>query len=134
MLTNQKRNILNFFGRHSFCSQEMKPKDCLRTINTPEKYYLKWKEDKNSTADLSAKIKALQQKEANRLRDGIISLCQKERFLSIVHDFVIYDAGIKKIPRHNQYFANIAARKSILEKKGGIIWNTQGSGKSLIMV
>lgn len=45
----------------------------------------------------------------NRLRDGVISLCQKERFLSIIHDFIIFDAGVKKVTRHNQYFANIAA-------------------------
>lgn len=136
MLTNQKKeNILNFFGAAQLLFAGNEAEGLFYgTINTPEKYYLKWKEDKNATDDLSAKIKALQQKEANRLRDGIISLCQKERFLSIVHDFVIFDAGIKKIPRHNQYFANIAARRSILEKKGGIIWNTQGSGKSLIMV
>ncbi|MGO3373189.1 type I restriction endonuclease subunit R, partial [Pseudolactococcus laudensis] len=68
------------------------------------------------------------------MRDGIISLCQKERLLSIIHDFVIYDAGTKKIARHNQYFANIAVRKRIASDEGGIIWNTQGSGKSLIMV
>lgn len=73
-------------------------------------------------------------KEPNRLRDGVISLCQKKRLLSIVHDFVIFDAGVKKIARHNQYFAVIAARKRILAHEGGIIWNTQGSGKSLIMV
>jgi type I restriction enzyme R subunit len=83
---------------------------------------------------LSADVKLLQVKEVNRLRDGVISLCHKERFLSLIHDFVIYDAGIKKVTRHNQYFANIAARKRILENEGGIIWNTQGSGKSLIMV
>ncbi|AEE97974.1 type I restriction endonuclease subunit R [Mahella australiensis] len=136
MLTNQKReNILNFFGAIQLLFAGNEAEGLFYgTINTPEKYYLKWKEDKNATDDLSAKIKTLQQKEANRLRDGVISLCQKERFLSLVHDFVIFDAGIKKIPRHNQYFANIAARKRILEKQGGIIWNTQGSGKSLIMV
>ncbi len=83
---------------------------------------------------MSADVKLLQVKEVNRLRDGVISLCHKERFLSLIHDFVIYDAGIKKVTRHNQYFANIAARKRILENEGGIIWNTQGSGKSLIMV
>ena len=79
-------------------------------------------------------MKLLQVKEVNRLRDGVISICHKERFLSLIHDFVIYDAGIKKVTRHNQYFANIAARKRIQDKEGGIIWNTQGSGKSLIMV
>ena len=104
------------------------------TTDTPEKYYLKWKEDKKATDKLSADVKLLQVKEVNRLRDGVISLCHKKRFLSLIHDFVIYDAGIKKVTRHNQYFANIAARKRILENEGGIIWNTQGSGKSLIMV
>ena len=54
--------------------------------------------------------------------------------MSLVHDFIIFDAGLKKVTRHNQYFANIAARKRIVANEGGIIWNTQGSGKSLIMV
>lgn len=104
------------------------------TIETPEKYYLKWKEDNKSTDKLSATIKDVQSKEKSKLRDGIVSLCQKERFLSLIHDFVIFDAGVKKLARHNQYFANIASRTRIYENEGGIIWNTQGSGKSLIMV
>lgn len=136
LLQNQKReNILNFFSTAQFLFAGNEAEGLLYgTINTPEKYYLKWKEDNKATDDLSAKIKLLQAKEANRLRDGVVSLCQKERFLSLIHDFVIYDAGIKKVCRHNQYFANIAARKRIQEGEGGIIWNTQGSGKSLIMV
>lgn len=136
LLQNQKReNILNFFSTAQllFAGNESEGLS-YGTIDTPEKYYLKWKEDKNATDDLSAEIKRLQVKEPNRLRDGVISLCQKERLLSIVHDFVIFDAGVKKIARHNQYFAVIAARKRILAHEGGIIWNTQGSGKSLIMV
>jgi len=136
LLQNQKReNILNFFSTAQllFAGNESEGLS-YGTINTPEKYYLKWKEDKNATDELSAEIKQLQVKEPNRLRDGVISLCQKKRLLSIVHDFVIFDAGVKKIARHNQYFAVIAARKRILAHEGGIIWNTQGSGKSLIMV
>ena len=70
----------------------------------------------------------------NALRDGVVSLCHKERFLSLIQDFMIFDAGRKKTARHNQYFANIAARERIRKGEGGIIWNTQGSGKSLIMV
>lgn len=136
LLQNQKReNILNFFSTAQFLFAGNEAEGLFYgTINTPEKYYLKWKEDKKATDDLSAEIKMLQDKEVNRLRDGVVSLCQKERFLSLVHDFVIFDAGIKKIARHNQYFANIAARKRIQNGEGGIIWNTQGSGKSLIMV
>lgn len=136
LLQNQKReNILNFFSTAQllFAGNEAEGL-YYGTINTPEKYYLKWKEDKKATDDLSAEIKMLQDKEVNRLRDGVVSLCQKERFLSLIHDFVIYDAGIKKVCRHNQYFANIAAHKRIQNGEGGIIWNTQGSGKSLIMV
>lgn len=136
LLQNQKReNILNFFSTMQFLFAGNEAEGLLYgTINTPEKYYLKWKEDKKATDDLSAEIKQLQVKEPNRLRDGVVSLCQKERFLSLIHDFVIYDAGTKKVCRHNQYFANIAARKRIQDSEGGIIWNTQGSGKSLIMV
>lgn len=136
LLQNQKHeNILNFFSTAQFLFAGNEAEGLFYgTINTPEKYYLKWKEDKKATDDLSAEIKLLQVKEVNRLRDGVVSLCQKERFLSLVHDFVIFDAGIKKVARHNQYFANIAARKRIQDGEGGIIWNTQGSGKSLIMV
>jgi type I restriction enzyme R subunit len=136
MLTNQKKeNIESFFATEQllFAGNEA---EGLRygTTETKEKYYLKWQEDARATDALSAKVKALREKEPNLLRDGIVALCQKERFLSLIHDFVIFDAGFKRVTRHNQYFANIAARQRIHDKEGGIIWNTQGSGKSLIMV
>lgn len=102
------------------------------TVGTKEKYFLEWREDVHAKDELSKTIKSLQTD--NKLQNGIISLCHKERFLSFIHDFIIFDAGTKKVARHNQYFANIAARAKIKEKEGGIIWNTQGSGKSLIMV
>ena len=91
-------------------------------IGTPEKYYLKWKPDKKRPADISP------------LDWEISSLCKKETFLEIIHDFLIYDSGIKKICRPHQYYGIKAAQKRIKEKKGGIIWHTQGSGKSLTMV
>lgn len=136
MLTNQKKeNIESFFATQQllFAGNEA---EGLRygTTETSEKYYLKWKEDPKATDSLSAEIKVLHEKEPNLLRDGIVSLCHKERILSLIHDFLIFDAGEKKVARHNQYFANIAARQRIHDKEGGIIWNTQGSGKSLIMV
>lgn len=88
-------------------------------INTPEKYYLKWKEE----SDVE-----------NLLDRHLLQVCQKERFLEIIHDFIVYDAGKKKICRHNQYFGVKAAQKRVREREGGIIWHTQGSGKSMIMV
>lgn len=88
-------------------------------IQTPEKYYLKWKED----SDVE-----------NLLDRPIQQVCQKERFLEIIHDFIVFDAGKKKICRHHQYFGVKAAQKRVGEREGGIIWHTQGSGKSMIMV
>jgi type I restriction enzyme R subunit len=88
-------------------------------IETPEKYYLKWKED----SDIE-----------NPLDKHIIQLCQKERFIELLHDFIVYDRGIKKICRQNQYFAVKASQQSLQRREGGILWHAQGSGKSLIMV
>lgn len=104
------------------------------TIETPEKYYLTWKEDKNATDDLSQEISGLC-KEVNYLLDKqLIGLCHKGRFLEIIHDFTVFDRGIKKLCRSNQYFGVKAAQKRVKKREGGIIWHTQGSGKSLTMV
>lgn len=89
------------------------------TIETPEKYYLTWKEN----SDIP-----------NTLDRHVIQLCNKERILELLHDFIVYDRGIKKLCRHNQYFGVKAAQESIHKREGGIIWHAQGSGKSLTMV
>jgi len=135
-ITNQKKEYIQSFFSTSQLLFAGNEAEGLKygTTETKEKYYLKWKEDAKATDKLSATVKGIQSKEENKLRVGIVSLCQKERFLSLIHDFVIFDAGTKKVARHNQYFANIAARTRIIDEEGGIIWNTQGSGKSLIMV
>ena len=52
----------------------------------------------------------------------------------LIHDFVVFDGGIKKLCRHNQYFGVRAAQEYVKRREGGIIWHTQGSGKSLTMV
>lgn len=90
------------------------------TTETTEEYYLTWKE------------KGLE--EANRLDRHILQLCDKKRILEIIHDFLIFDSGIKKICRHNQYFGVKSAQEYVKRQEGGIIWHTQGSGKSLTMV
>jgi len=61
-------------------------------------------------------------------------LCGKTRLLELIHDFVVFDAGAKKLCRHNQYFGVRAAQEFIRRREGGIIWHSQGSGKSLTMV
>jgi len=51
-----------------------------------------------------------------------------------MHDFVLFDGGVKKLPRVHQYFGIKAAQEHARARKGGIIWHTQGSGKSIVMV
>jgi type I restriction enzyme R subunit len=91
------------------------------TIETTEKYYLQWKEESNKQFDYS-------------LDKHLYLLGQKERFLELIHDFVVFDKGVKKLCRPNQYFGITAAHENVKKKQGGIIWHTQGSGKSLSMV
>ncbi|MDR1552716.1 MAG: HsdR family type I site-specific deoxyribonuclease [Prevotellaceae bacterium] len=104
-------------------------------INTPEKYYLEWK-NYDQTANIKAKeinnICTLLKD--NKLEWQTYSIYEKTRFLDIIHNFIIFDKGIKKICRHNQYFGILEAQQKISKREGGIIWHTQGSGKSLTMV
>jgi len=93
---------------------------CYGTTETVEEYYLAWKE------------KGLE--EASRLDRHILQLCNKVKLLEIIHDFLIFDSGVKKICRHNQYFGVKSAQDFVERHEGGIVWHTQGSGKSLTMV
>ena len=92
-------------------------------IETREKYYLRWKEPDGPLAA-----------EGNALLRELGQLCGKSRLLEIIHDFIVFDAGAKKTCRHNQYFGVKAAQSRVLRREGGIVWHTQGSGKSLTMV
>jgi type I restriction enzyme, R subunit len=93
------------------------------TTKTEEKYFLKWKEDND-----------VYNPDEILLDKHIIQFCNKERLLEIIHNFVIFDFGTKKLCRPNQYFGIKEAQKYLAKKEGGIIWHTQGSGKSLTMV
>jgi type I restriction enzyme R subunit len=89
------------------------------TIETPEKYYMTWKEDGP---------------QENPLDRSVLQVFEKSRFLELIHDFIVYDSGIKKLCRHNQFFGTKAAEVYAQRHDGGVIWHTQGSGKSLTMV
>ena len=93
------------------------------TIETPEKYYLRWVEESGPYAS-----------EPNLLDRQLLQVCRKPRLLELIHDFIVFDAGTKKLCRQNQYFGVKAAQEFIHRREGGIIWHTQGSGKSLTMV
>ena len=120
-LDNQKKEFIQpFFSTMQFV---MAGNDAegLRygSIETKEKYYLTWKEVS---------------KEPNLLDRALTQVCGKARFLELVHDFIVFDGGVKKLCRHNQYFGIRAAQDFVRRREGGIIWHTQGSGKSLTMV
>jgi len=90
-------------------------------IGTPEKYFLKWKEDEADNSRF-------------KLDKYLIKMCGKARLIELLRDFVLFDGGVKKLPRAHQYFGIKAAQTHVRQKKGGIIWHTQGSGKSILMV
>ncbi len=91
------------------------------SIKTGEKYFLKWKEDEADNTRF-------------KLDKYLLKMCRKDRLMELIHDFVVFDGGIKKLPRVHQYFGVKAAQRRILAFLGGIIWHTQGSGKSIVMV
>ena len=91
------------------------------TTKTPEKYYLTWKEETDEEFDYL-------------LDKHLMQLCKKDRLLEIMHSFILFDSGKKIVSRPHQYFGVKASQKNVLESKDGIIWHTQGSGKSLTMV
>jgi type I restriction enzyme R subunit len=120
-LGNQKKGVIGPFFSTVQLVMAGNDTEGLRygTIETAEKHYLRWKEEG---------------KESNLLDRHLTQLCSKARLLEIVHDFIVFDSGTKKICRHNQYFGVKAAQGRVRRREGGIIWHTQGSGKSLTMV
>lgn len=122
-LDNQKKDFIRNFFTTMQLVMAGNDTQGLRygTIETPERYYLEWKEDAPNPY-------------GNPLDWHLARLCDKARFLEIIHHFMVFDAGVKKTCRHNQFFGIQAAKAHIDRKEGGIIWHTQGSGKSLTMV
>ncbi|OHE66118.1 MAG: restriction endonuclease subunit R [Treponema sp. GWC1_61_84] len=90
-------------------------------VGTPEKYFLSWKEDETDDSGF-------------KLDKYLVKMCRPERCIELMRDFVVFDGGEKKLPRVHQYFAVKAAQEAIAAGRGGIIWHTQGSGKSIVMV
>ena len=91
------------------------------TIGTPEKYFLRWKEDEDDDSRF-------------KIDKYLLRMCRKDRLIELMHDFVLFDGGVKKLPRVHQYFGIKEAQAFVERRQGGIIWHTQGSGKSIVMV
>lgn len=140
-LTNQREMfIAPFFTTIQFCMAG-NDSEGLRygTIKTPEKYYLEWKKDgfteyPEERHEMDIHIEEICDTIANKLDSALFALFYKARFLNLIQDFFIFDKGQKKVCRYNQYYGIMRAQKRLAAGKSGIIWHTQGSGKSLTMV
>lgn len=136
------------------------------TVGTPHKFWSTWREGEDTDADVaSAANRPLTDAEKAALFSGdfvparryfdqlatsgdravsaqdrlLYSLCRPERLLDLVRRFTVFDSGVRKIARHQQYFAVRSTVERVVAdndgaRKGGVIWHTQGSGKSLTMV
>lgn len=140
-LTNQREMFIEpFFTTIQFCMAG-NDSEGLRygTIKTPEKYYLEWKKDgfteyPEERNEMDVHIEEVCDTISNKLDSGLFAMFYKARFLNLIHNFLIFDKGQKKVCRYNQYYGIMRAQKRLSSGKGGIIWHTQGSGKSLSMV
>lgn len=120
IVNQQKEFIQSFFSTIQFVFAGNDTEGLRNgTIGTSEKYFLKWKEESP---------------EENLLDKYLLKLCDKARFLEFIYDFILFDGGSKKLCRTHQYFGVKAAQEHVKRREGGIIWHTQGSGKSLVMV
>ena len=95
------------------------------TTGTPEQFFVQWKDEAVSGAPPAA---------GALLDRPLAQMCNKARLLDLIRNFIIFDAGQKKVPRPHQFFGVKAAQERIARREGGVIWHTQGSGKSIVMV
>ncbi|MFD0699999.1 type I restriction endonuclease subunit R [Myroides pelagicus] len=115
-------------------------------VGTPEKFWSVWKED-NEKEVQKLLLSKLNRTESNdrlpTVQDrNLVSLCAKSRLMDMVYKYLIYDGPATIIvPRYQQYFAVISTVERVKQwevkdqkRRGGVVWHTTGSGKSLTMV
>ncbi len=137
------------------------------TVGTPRKFWQIWRDEEDQDSDIDAVInRPLTPDEKTAVFSGelaaalpffeelsaagdraisqqdriIFALCRPGRLLEMVRRFTVFDGGVRKIARHQQFFGIRSAIQRLKhfdakeKRKGGVIWHTQGSGKSLTMV
>lgn len=109
------------------------------TVGTPKKFWSVWKEQDDDW--LQTRLKALVSDRMPTEQDrNTVSLFSRERVFELIRYFILFDANVKKVCRYQQFFAVREIMKTIAEsdehgnRRSGVIWHTQGSGKSLTMV
>ena len=113
------------------------------TTGSAAQFWCKWHErfpNKTAEQDYLQRLNEMVGDREVTLQDEYLyNLCRPERLLELMYHFTIYDAGIKKLARYQQYFTvnETVNRVKTIEaghRNGGVVWHTQGSGKSLTMV
>ncbi len=113
------------------------------TTGSPTQFWSKWHEmfiNKEEETDYRTRLqKLVKEREVTPQDEYLYNLCRPERLLELIFHFTIFDAGIKKLARYQQYFTvkQTVERVKTIEaghRNGGVVWHTQGSGKSLTMV
>lgn len=154
-LTNQKDSFIRgFFTTMQFCMAGNESEG-LRygTLLTGEKFYMEWKDDgfkehEEERDPVDVRISKTCEVIDNKLLKQIYAMFDKERFIDLIMNFVVFDKGIKKVCRYNQYFGIKRTQQRLNNLRtelhnpnrdqdkplGGILWHTQGSGKTLTMV
>lgn len=109
------------------------------TAGTSKKFWNVWKEQNEKFLNRQL-VLLISDRMPTEQDKNIISLFSKERVMELIRYFILFDANVKKICRYQQYFAIKEIIKTINEtdthgnRQSGVIWHTQGSGKSLTMV
>ena len=93
------------------------------TVTTREEFFVDWKAS-GPTIETPGAL----------LDRPLAEMCGKTRLLDLIRNFILFDAGIKKVLRPHQYEGVKRAQERIRQREGGVIWHTQGSGKSILMV
>ena len=110
------------------------------TTGTPKKFWSSWKEQDETFLNQKLEICLGNIRMATEQDKAIISLFSKERVFDLIRYFILFDANVKKICRYQQFFAVKEIIKTVNQndergnRQSGVIWHTQGSGKSLTMV
>jgi type I restriction enzyme R subunit len=94
------------------------------TVTSREEFFVEWKAAQEAGPPAAGAL----------LDRPLAEMCEKARLLDLMRNCILFDNGIKKVPRPHQYIGLKRAQERIRKREGGVIWHTQGSGKSILMV
>ncbi|MGY6638435.1 MAG: type I restriction endonuclease subunit R [Erythrobacter sp.] len=95
------------------------------TVGTPETHFVEWRDEDPPAGELAP---------GALLDRPVGQMLRKDRLLDLIRHFVVFDAGQKKVPRQHQFIGVKLAQERLVKREGGVIWHSQGSGKSILMV